>query len=157
MPGLSLVFEVNGLQHVIAVFDKLADAEFDDCMKVVAETMFRQTMQHFAGKYGPDGAWEPLSEATLAGVMGKPGRAQGTMLVDTGALMGSIEQDSGALEARVGTNLFYAKFHQEGTGPTGPGHRFSGIPARKFVGLAPGEEDEIREVVEDFFERLIGG
>lgn len=157
MVGLSLTFEVKGLDKVISVFDQLGSAQFDELMKIVAETLYRQTMQHFAGKYGPDGAWAELSAATIAGVMGNPGRTPGTQLIDSGALMGSFEQDSGALEARVGTNLFYAVFHQEGTGPTGPGHIFSGIPARKMVGLAAGEEDEIGRAVEGYFERLLGG
>jgi phage gpG-like protein len=88
--------------------------------------------------------------------MGKPGRAQGTMLIDSGALRGSVNQIVGPLSAEVGTALFYGKFHQFGTGPTGPNHIFSGIPARAFVGLAGGEEDEIKTVVETYIAKLVG-
>lgn len=155
MVGVEIKITATGFEKPIAVFDKLSLGDFSEFMKVVAETMYRQTLRHFTTKVGPGGAWAPLSEATVHGVMGKPGRAQGTMLIDSGALMGSIQQEAGPLTARVGTNLFYGKFHQEGTGPTGPGHRFSGIPARQFVGLTGEDESELSQIIDDYFQRLL--
>lgn len=45
-------------------------------------------------------------------------------LVDTGRLMGSIEWEVGRDYVKIGTEVFYAEFHQSGT---------KNIPQRKFI------------------------
>jgi phage virion morphogenesis protein len=78
---------------------------------------------------------------------------QGTPLVDTENLMGSITSDYSNDMATVGTNEPYAAIHQFG-GKAGRGRKVE-IPARPFLALTPQDKADILEDVQGYFQRLI--
>ena len=100
----------------------------------------QQAISSGANPYG----WPPLAESTLE-------RKQGTILLETGALLGSIEHNIDPManktgEAYVGTNLEYAKYQEFGT---------SRIPPRPFLGGAIAQEEHrIPEIVHKALAKL---
>lgn len=109
---------------------------FDDLMAEIGATAERQVAERFAGSHGPDGAaWA----ATKRG---------GQILVDTGALRGSIASSVGDDSVEIGAGAFYGLFHQEGT---------SKMVARPFLGFGDADWREIEEIVERALQNLVGG
>lgn len=98
--------------------------------------------QRFRDGKGPDGTpWQKSGRVKKHG---------GQTLIDTGALLNSIQSESDSKEARIGSNLIYAKVHQKGwtikaknakalrfTLPDGKMVQVKSvtIPARPFLGL----------------------
>lgn len=88
--------------------------------------------------------WAPLAESTLA-------RKTGTILLETGELLGSITHNVDPMgnltgEAYVGTDVEYAKYLEFGT---------SRMPARPFLGGAiMQEEKHIPEIVHKALAKL---
>lgn len=99
----------------------------------------------------------------------------GQTLIDTGRLRGSVTSRARHLEAVVGSNVAYARIHQEG-GKTPPRvirpknkkalfwpgarhpvrqvrHPGSVMPARPYMGIGPGDWDEISGILTHHLER----
>lgn len=133
--------EVNNAQQVGAILDKLANAAQDRAplMRSIAGTMESAVLQNF--DVGGRPKWLGLKYR------------QGTPLVDTENLMGSITSDYSNDMATVGTNEPYAAIHQFG-GKAGRGRKVE-IPARPFLILTPQDEADILEDVQDYFQHLI--
>ncbi len=106
-----------------------AQRGFADLMEILGTLVEGQTKRRIASeKTSPDGnAWPPLKARS------------GSILVDTGRLLGSISHTSTSNEAIVGTNVFYGPFHQYGTRK---------MPARPFMGVSAPNMDEIRRAVD---------
>ena len=100
----------------------------------------QQAISSGSNPYG----WAPLAESTLA-------KKTGTILLETGDLLGSITHNVDAManltgEAYVGTNLEYAKYLEFGT---------SRMPARPFLGGAVAQEEHrIPEIVHKALAKL---
>ena len=121
--------EINNAQEVTALLERLAQA-----------TAHRAPlMQNF--DVGGRPKWLGLKYR------------QGTPLVDTENLMGSITSDYSNDMATVGTNEPYAAIHQFG-GKAGRGRKVE-IPARPFLALTPQDKADILEDIQDYFQRLI--
>lgn len=65
-----------------------------------------------------------------------------------GHLKGSIHQVAGRDQVEVGSNLIYARIHQEG-GKAGRGHKVT-IPPRPFLGLDDGDTNMIVEKLQAY-------
>ncbi|HHF1624516.1 TPA: phage virion morphogenesis protein [Haemophilus influenzae] len=133
--------EINNAQEVTALLERLAQATAHRAplMRSIAGTMESAVTQNF--EVGGRPAWKKLK------------LRQGTPLVDTENLMGSITSDYSNDMATVGTNEPYAAIHQFG-GKAGRGRKVE-IPARPFLALTPQDEADILEDIQDYFQRLI--
>lgn len=134
--------EINNAQEVAIVLERLAQATTHrtPLMRSIAGTMESAVLQNF--DVGGRPKWLGLKYR------------QGTPLVDTENLMGSITSAYTNDEAIVGTNEPYAAIHQFG-GKAGRGRKVD-IPARPFLALTPQDETDILEDIQDYFQRLIG-
>lgn len=85
--------------------------------------------------------WAALSESTLRS------KRRGSLLVNRGMLMRSITHSASARSVIVGSNMAYARFHQEGT---------KNMPARPFLGLSKHDYDDVADLLDDWLNGLIG-
>lgn len=133
--------EINNAQEVTALLERLAQATAHRAplMRSIAGTMESAVLQNF--DVGGRPKWRGLKYR------------QGTPLVDTENLMGSITSDYSNDMATVGTNEPYAAIHQFG-GKAGRGRKVQ-IRARPFLALTPQDEADILEDVQGYFQRLI--
>jgi hypothetical protein len=133
--------EINNAQEIAIVLERLAQATTHrtPLMRSIAGTMESAVLQNF--DVGGRPKWLGLKYR------------QGTPLVDTENLMGSITSAYTNDEAIVGTNEPYAAIHQFG-GKAGRGRKVD-IPARPFLALTPQDEADILEDIQDYFQRLI--
>nr|DAN73123.1 MAG TPA: virion morphogenesis protein [Caudoviricetes sp.] len=134
--------EINNAQEVAIVLERLAQATTHrtPLMRSIAGTMESAVLQNF--DVGGRPKWLGLKYR------------QGTPLVDTENLMGSITSDYTNDTAVVGTSEPYAAIHQFG-GKAGRGRKVD-IPARPFLALTAQDEADILEDIQDYFQRLIG-
>ncbi len=126
-------------------------------MASIGDALVSGTSKRFEKGEAPDGtAWEPSRRAQEAG---------GQTLVDTAALMKSIDYAATTDTVMVGTNLPYARIHQEG-GTIRPKNKKSlrfktpggkvifakqvDIPARPYLGVSKADMDEVRATMADF-------
>lgn len=133
--------EINNAQEVAIVLERLAQATTHrtPLMRSIAGTMESAVLQNF--DVGGRPKWLGLKYR------------QGTPLVDTENLMGSITSDYTNDTAVVGTNEPYAAIHQFG-GKAGRGRKTT-IPARPFLKLTPEDETDIMKDIQAYFQRLI--
>lgn len=133
--------EINNAQEVAIVLERLSQATTHrtPLMRSIAGTMESAVLQNF--DVGGRPKWQGLKYR------------QGTPLVDTENLMGSITSDYTNDTAIVGTNEPYAAIHQFG-GKAGRGRKTT-IPARPFLKLTPEDESDIMEDIQAYFQRLI--
>lgn len=133
--------EINNAQEVVIVLERLAQttSHRTPLMRSIAGTMESAVLQNF--DVGGRPKWMGLKYR------------QGTPLVDTENLMGSITSDYTNDTAVVGTNEPYAAIHQFG-GKAGRGQKTT-IPARPFLKLTPEDESDIMEDIQAYFQRLI--
>ena len=133
--------EINNTQEVAIVLERLSQATTHrtPLMRSIAGTMESAVLQNF--DVGGRPKWLGLKYR------------QGTPLVDTENLMGSITSDYTNDTAIVGTNEPYAAIHQFG-GKAGRGRKTT-IPARPFLKLTPEDEADIMEDIQAYFQRLI--
>lgn len=133
--------EINNAQEVAIVLERLSQATTHrtPLMRSIAGSMESAVLQNF--DVGGRPKWLGLKYR------------QGTPLVDTENLMGSITSDYTNDTAVVGTNEPYAAIHQFG-GKAGRGRKTT-IPARPFLKLTPEDESDIMEDIQAYFQRLI--
>ena len=133
--------EINNAQEIASALERLAQATSHRAplMRSIAGTMESAVLQNF--DVGGRPKWLGLKYR------------QGTPLVDTENLMGSITSDYSNDMATVGTNEPYAAIHQFG-GKAGRGRKVK-IQARPFLALTPQDETYILEDVQGYFQRLI--
>ena len=144
---LTLHVSVNGEKKVIEGLQNIRGKAKDlrPAFRIAGGFIMESVGRTFRAGGRPE-AWKPLSKATLKR------RGQGALILqDIGTLMTSIGAKSGdgimvlkPLELRVGTNVPYARYHQEGIG----------VPARPFMQLLPEDEEKI---VKAITEHIMGG
>jgi len=139
---IQLHVTVNGVEKVIAGLEKIQGRAKDlrPAFKVARMLIMESTQRTFMAEGRPD-RWQPLSEMTLTR------RGQNARILrDKGILMASIGISSAdgifvlkPLELRVGTNVPYARYHQDGIG----------VPQREFMVLLPEDEEKISKAILD--------
>lgn len=137
-------FRIEGLDKAFVAVSTLSKFEAKSHLTVMANLMRTQTLRHFQEQAGPAGPFAPLRPSTIRQKRGGAGQ----ILVDIGRLRGSIGSVVSGTQAEVGTNVFYAKFHQFGTRK---------MAARPFVGFTERDADEVRDVTGRFLASLMGG
>ncbi len=114
---------------------KDATQGFDAMLQELGSTMHAQTMENFDGSHDPGGApWAPTKRG-------------GQILVDTGALRGSIDFIVGSDSVEVGSNVFYGAFHQSGT---------SKMVARPFIGIGDADWQELQAIAQRHLAAMFG-
>lgn len=124
---------VKGLDKAVASISLLANPDRSQLMRMLGLKLQQQTVRHFQIGAGPYGAWAPTQRG-------------GQILVDTGRLMGSIQNVVHSDSVSVGTNVHYGRYHQEGT---------RRMPARAFLGLSQSDMDEVKQVIVEYLDRLV--
>ena len=110
-----------------------------EIMEPVEKIIVEDTRLRFKLGVDPQGRpWAPLKEATLRSRRRK-GRQDQPVLSDSRTLRNSIESSSTNDEVIIGTNVEYAKYHQEGT---------SRMPQRKILGLSESVRRRIRSLIQ---------
>lgn len=99
-------------------------------MAKISVLMHKDVMDHFKKTMGDKKKWDKLSPITIS--MRRKGSSK--PLQDTGRLRASIRPSATRTKAVVGTNLVYARIHNEG-GRSGRGKSVN-IPQRKFMWLS---------------------
>lgn len=104
----------------------LARADFRRVLPAVAQMAVSDVKKNFAEGHAPDGTpWRPLAH-------GRPGRPAGAKpLRDTGVLLASIAGRAVDAGVAVGSNLAYARLHQEGGTVAPKRGKFLAIPLTK--------------------------
>ena len=110
------------------------------------------TQDRFDAGKAPDGSdWAPTKRG-------------GQILVDTGALKDSVGYEAspglvvvGTADVRAGTHQFGAK--KGAYGSTGKGHPipWGDIPARRFLGIGPDDEEESLQTASQTLQRVLAG
>lgn len=113
----------------------------------IGEMLVSSTQDRFESGQGPDGTpWQPSQRA---------GREGGKTLVDNATLRNSIGYEASAMAVMVGSNLVYARPHQEG-GQVGRGLAVT-LPARPYLGISDEDLDEAGQMVVDHIARGFRG
>lgn len=135
---------IDTLLSIANSFDDLSEP-----MNEVAAIMEGATEDAFADEASPvtGERWEALSDNYLKA---NPKRVGGQILqASAGGLAASIEADSGAFWAEIGSNKPYAAIHNfGGTSDMAPGP--AAIPAREYFGLSLVLESSIIETISGF-------
>jgi phage virion morphogenesis protein len=132
------------------VTDALGDlarrtGDLSPALRDIAGVMADAVEENFEQQGRPP--WDDLSPATIGARLAR-GYWPGRILQQTGQLAASIQRESGADYALVGTNKVYAGIHQFG-GRAGRGQKVE-IPARPFLALGEDDEAEILDIVADY-------
>ena len=155
------LLSVNNELQVLA--DKIGDRK--TVHQLAGEVLFDRHRERFLDEVTPEGKkWQRLSPVTLANRRSPKG-----ILRDSGELFRSIHMKATTANAQVGTNLNHPKVmvHQHGATikpktakslviPGGKGSnrpifaKSAKIPARPYIGIGKGDEDEVMEVLVDY-------
>lgn len=157
--------EVNfdGLEHGLTRLAELG-RDMTPVTRQLAGVLADAPERAFAGQRDPvtGNAWHPLSPVTI-GRRAKAGH-DGPILQVRGQLAGSLHADYGPDHATVGTNVPYAPTHQFGAkkGAFGTTKRggpipWGDIPARRFLGVGPEDEEEIRGILHAEVQKALTG
>lgn len=140
--------QLSALQARLEQAYEALDGDKSPILEVIAGIVERSAQQRFIDKKSPDGIkWADLADSTLEAKNGR-----GSILVDRGDLMGSITAFASDDTVEVGADRDYAKYHQTGTNNADGSLR---MVARPFLGLSEEDENDIRDVLNDFLEDLL--
>lgn len=133
--------QTHGIAEITATLNQLADKAKNrtPLMRSIAGTMEAAVLTNFDEGGRPK--WLGIKHR------------QGTPLIDTENLMGSITSEYDNDSAVVGTNEPYAAIHQFG-GMAGRGRKVK-IEARPFLVLTPQDEADILQDIQDYFQRVL--
>ncbi|WP_157818048.1 phage virion morphogenesis protein [Candidatus Thiodictyon syntrophicum] len=167
MAGVNLTITVDdaavrtALGALIAKVGKPAAA-----LRDIGEYLLLATDRRFRAQAAPDGTpWAPNSDVTLLRHLNRGGKgfkkngslsARGAkrlgskrILRDSGLLQGSIryQLEAGGAAVAIGTNRIYGAMQQFGGTRAQWPHLWGDIPARRFLGLAAADREEIRAIL----------
>jgi phage virion morphogenesis protein len=107
-------------------------------MKRIGRALHSDTMLNFRNSRSPDGTpWLPLKHR------------QGQPLRDTGRLQRSITWTSNHNTATVGTNVIYARAHNDGI----PGK----LPQRQFLGISSKQVKLVNTIADRWLQEILDG
>jgi len=132
--------------------NKLTDKKIKAALSGVGEYLLLETDNCFREERAPDGQkWAPLKMSPKKlykrrfGRLPKPKQEDNykmrrKILTDTGRLRGSITYQINGNQLRVGTNVIYARTHNQGD-PS------RSIPKREFLGLTQARINKIKQII----------
>lgn len=162
--GVSLNW--GGLDRVVDRAGKRLAAQRRNLLNAVGETLVDGTLERFEKEVDPEGKkWEPSGRAWERGLARKARKATdkrkavkgrretghfGKTLQDTGRLRSSIDYAVTQDGVLVGSNVEYARIHQEG-GKAGRGRKTT-IPARPYLGISKEDREEVEAVIAEYMQ-----
>jgi phage virion morphogenesis protein len=144
---MRIELEVRGLELVSGMLRRLEEglSDLTPVMREIGEELLANWQLRWREEKDPYAEpWKPLKASTLARRRGKDAQ----ILRDTGRLQNSFTVEADKDKVTIGTNVFYAPFHQFGT---------KYIPIRRLLPDAdlPQEDKEaIFEILERHLQRL---
>lgn len=180
MAGDSFSLRVEGQDQVeralFALTAKVAD--MTPLMDIIGGYLEADAQDNFKGEHSPAGVpWQPSGRVrrTAVGKMG-PQKPKGKTLQDSRRLFLSITRQSGPTSVEVGTNVVYARRHNQGWSGTEQvashtrvmrevfgvklaepitvtvkAHsRKASTPKREFLGMSPGAQQDILGEIADY-------
>lgn len=145
------------IQHnsaaILDAFNQLLERSqaMEPVMRALSGVMTGAVEDAFEQQKAPDGTpWASLSEDTTIPRRKAKNHWPGQTLQDSGQLAASVHSEYGDDYATVGTNKPYAAMMQFGGKKADFPHLWGDIPARPFLGLSAGDEDEIIGILQDF-------
>lgn len=140
-----LVITLAGMPQVRRRLDRITGLRTRQLLDLVGSEIESQTRRRLAEeKQAPVGAaWPSWSEDYQER---RP--AKGGLLELEGHLLDSITYNVADDSVEVGSNIVYARRHQDGDE-----EGEDGIPARPFLGLSPENERELQQLVVDWLDR----
>ena len=136
MPGVNVSFDLRGVEELRGRIDAAIrkGKDFSPALKKTGMLMYASIAKNFRMEGRPE-RWKPLKRVTIARRRKGPGVGSPKILQDTGRLRQSVTSAHGpnsiyrlsSTQLVLGTNLKYARIHQEG-GTTGP---VTIVPRRK--------------------------
>jgi len=179
MSGIGLTYDLSAIEQLNARIAALADVDRRKLLGRIGAVVEEQTRERLKrDKSSPDGAaWAPWSERHEKGRHGGH-----SLLSGGGELYDSLTHEVSANSVEVGSNLIYARIHQEGSGEESvqvPAHQrrikqafgrklpfpvwvnvgayafLQNIPARPYLGLSADNEAELEAEIEDFFKEVL--
>lgn len=142
--SIALNFDLRSLNAVAKNLEQVGELDQDRMLDVVGAEVETQTRRRLSEeKTAPDGSpWPELSEPYRTK---KSEKSSGDLMVAGELLLQSIghEAESGAVA--IGSNLIYARRHDQGD-DGGP------IPQRQYLGLSSENEADLNAITSDFIE-----
>lgn len=146
--GVSLNW--GGLDRLMDRGGRRLAAQRRNLLNAVGETLVDGALERFEKEEDPEGKkWEPSARAWEQGLKSRRGR-MGKTLQKTGRLRSSIDYATTQDSVLVGSNVEYARIHQEG-GKAGRGHKAT-IPARPYLGISKADREDVEAVIQDYME-----
>lgn len=153
MAGVSLNW--GGLDRALERAGKRLVTKRRNLLNAVGETLVSGTLERFEKEEDPEGRkWEPSGRAWEQGLNSRRGR-MGKTLQNTGRLRSSIDYAATRDSVLVGSNVEYARIHQEG-GKAGRGCKVT-IPARPYLGISEEDRKEVEAVMAEHLEDVFRG
>lgn len=159
MADIDITFNYQQVQRTLDNLIKRIE-NTGPAMREVADVLADASERAFRDEADPEtGAlWDPLSAVTIAL---RPQRAGGKILLDSGIMAASILTDYGDDFAAIGTNhpaapthFFGARQGEYGKTARGGPIPWGDIPARRFMGVGPTDEEDILDIAS---RHLVGG
>jgi phage virion morphogenesis protein len=153
MAGVALHIDLSRLKLIQRRLDALGKFDRPALLDVVGNQVEAQTRVRLSEeKHAPDGAawpdWSPEYAATRHGDQ--------SLLEGEGDLLGSIDHVVTGDEVEIGSNLIYARPHQEGADFSIVRNKAHvRIPARPYLGLSDKNEAELERTIVDWFEEIM--
>jgi phage virion morphogenesis protein len=177
--SVRLEYDLSAINRLNQRIARLADLDRRGLMQTVGAVVESQTRKRLANeKRSPDGTpWEAWSEQ-YAGTR----HGGHSLLEGDGNLIDSLTHEVSADAVEIGSNLIYARIHQDGSGdePVNvPAHQRritkafgrdlpfpvwanvkayafnQNIPARPYLGLSKDNEAELEDVIENFLMEVL--
>ena len=132
----SITLHTQDLHELLDVTTRLGQQR--KLMQRIGRAVHADTMMRFRAGKAPDGTpWLPLKTR------------QGEPLRDTGRLQRSITWAATEQQATIGTNVIYARAHNDGI----PGR----LPRRQFIGIAQPQVALINRIADQWIAEVLDG
>jgi phage virion morphogenesis protein len=141
--SMGVTVDFSSLEAIDARISKLADLDMRDLLRGVGAELESQTRRRIeTEKTDPDSIpWEPWSDHYA-----RTRRSGQSLLLGAGDLLDSICFETESDSVIWGSNMIYARTHQEGRGP---------IPARPFLGIGDDNRDALEALVVSFLNEVL--
>jgi len=131
---------LKGVDEFLRRLTQYFDTGLRKALEEFAEELRKETKQRFFTKTDPEGnAWKPLAPSTVKR------KGHSSQLIETGNLLRSINTEVEDGEVRIGTNVFYGRFQEEGT---------VRIPKRSYLGVTKSTVEKFAKRIKNDMEKL---
>ncbi|WP_429885372.1 phage virion morphogenesis protein [Geoalkalibacter halelectricus] len=139
MAGANINIDVSGVDEIKAALEHLQQSagNLTPVFRDIGEYLQRAHFERFQAQESPEGdPWAPLSPKYQA----RKKRNKNKILVLDDLLGGTLRYKASAASLLFGTDRVYGATHQFGRDK-------ANIPARPFLGLSRGDEDEVLRLI----------